>query len=73
MATSRKRPGPTNHFGFYSAITGVHMSRSMMLGELNLLLNGTRADASPEAIRNAVVEENLLGNGTHDLVRRIYQ
>jgi hypothetical protein len=36
----------------------------MMLDELALLLKGTRADASREAIRKAVVEENLLGKPT---------
>lgn len=72
MATSRKRPSPTDHFGFYSAITGVHMSRSMMLDELTLLLKGTRADASREAIRKAVVEENLLGKPTASSREKTY-
>lgn len=58
------KPNPTDSFGFYSAITGVHMSRSMMLDELTLLLKGTRGDASREAMRKAVVEENLLGKPT---------
>jgi len=58
------KPNPTDSFGFYSAITGVHMSRSMMLDELALLMKGTREDASREAIRKAVVEENLLGKPT---------
>lgn len=59
-----KRNSPTDAFGFYSAITGTHMSRSMMLDELTALLRGTREDASLEAMKKAIVEENLLGKPT---------
>ena len=59
-----KRTNPTDSFGFYSAITGTHMSRSMMLEELTALLRGTREDASLEAMKKAIVEENLLGKPT---------
>lgn len=72
MASSIKRPSPTDAFGFYSAITGVHMSRSMMLDELPLLLKGTRKDASREAIRRAVVEENLFGKPTASSREKTY-
>lgn len=51
-------------FGFYHATTGTHMSRSMMLDELTVLLKGTREDASRDALERAIVEENLLGKPT---------
>jgi len=51
-------------FGFYHATTGVHMSRSMMLDELTVLLKSTRMDASQDALQRAIVEENLLGKPT---------
>lgn len=66
-------------FGFYRASTGAHMARSMMLDELTLLIRGTRPDASKEALKKAVVEENLIGKPTassrektFDHLRRAY-
>lgn len=58
------RTNPTDAFGFYHATTGVHMSRSMMLDELTMLVRGTREHASKDALQKAVVEENLLGKPT---------
>lgn len=60
-------------FGFYPYTTGAHMSRSMMLDELTVLLKGTREDASRPAIERAIVEENLLGKPTMSTRKLTYR
>lgn len=60
-------------FGFSNATTGAHMARSMMLDELTLVLKATREEASREAIRRAVVDENLLGKPTGSSRLKTYQ
>ena len=51
-------------WGFRRGERGTHTSRTIMLGELNDLLNATLPEASREDYANAVVEENCLGKRT---------
>ena len=48
-------------FGFSAAKTGGHMARSMMLPDLTQLLRSVAAGATKEVCKDAVVNENVLG------------
>jgi hypothetical protein len=50
--------------GFRSSVGSVHLSRTVMLGELSLVLDGVPAASPASRYREAIVEENLLGKAT---------
>jgi hypothetical protein len=50
--------------GFRSTVGSVHLSRTIMLGELSLVLDGVPPEAPASRYREAIVEENLLGKAT---------
>lgn len=50
--------------GFDEGLRGVHTSRTMMLAELEQILGYLQTCSSPEAVRTAIVEENVLGKAT---------
>jgi hypothetical protein len=52
------------YLGFCSGPGSVHASRTVMLKELGLLLEGTTSDAPASRYREAIVEDNLLGKTT---------
>lgn len=56
--------------GFKFTPGGTHISRTMMLGEIGLLLRLTRPDASTAAYAAAVVAGNALGKGTESTRRK---
>lgn len=51
-------------YGFRMGRSGAHSSRTMMLDELQVLLDAAPADASKSDYTDLVVEANLLGKGT---------
>lgn len=51
-------------YGFRSGERGTHGSRSIMLADLQQLLEATPGDASYEAYRVAIMEQNVIGKGT---------
>jgi len=64
----RERPhhevaGP-EEFGFRSGERGTHGSRSIMLADLQLLLEATSSETSYEGYRVTIMEQNVLGKGT---------
>jgi hypothetical protein len=59
--------------GFRDGATSVHTSRTMMLGELSLLLANVAANARPDAYLTAVVEKNVLGKPTQTTRKRTAQ
>jgi hypothetical protein len=63
MNRSLDRKLPDN-LGFRTGVGSVHASRTIMLGELSLLLNGVPPDAPASRYREAIVDENLLGKAT---------
>jgi hypothetical protein len=50
--------------GFRSSVGSVHLSRTIMLRDLSLVLDGVSLDATASRYREAIVEENLLGKAT---------
>jgi alkylated DNA nucleotide flippase Atl1 len=50
--------------GFRSSVGSVHLSRTIMLQELSLTLDGVPSHAPASRYREAIVEENLLGKAT---------
>jgi hypothetical protein len=62
--SSVKADLPRDRIGFRDGARGSHSSRTIMLAELQTLLNNTPADAPREAYQVAIVEENLLGKPT---------
>lgn len=54
-----------SRLGFRDGDRGTHSSRTLMLRELDLLLDATHAEASIADYRGAVVEDNVLGKRTH--------
>ena len=56
--------------GFRSGASSVHTSRTMMLAELTLLLNGVDAKAPAEGYRSAIIEDNILGKPTRTTRQR---
>lgn len=63
MDNPRVRPLP-EELGFRSGPGSVHESRTIMLGELGLLLDHLPADAPADRYRLAIVEDNVLGKPT---------
>jgi hypothetical protein len=60
-------------YGFSHHKTGGHMARSMMLGELNLLLASTEKYASKSEYREAIVDKNTLGKPTFSSREKTYR
>jgi len=54
-----------SRLGFRDGDRGTHSSRTLMLRELELLLEATPADAGIADYRRAIVEDNVLGKRTH--------
>jgi len=54
-----------SRLGFRDGDRGTHSSRTLMLRELELLLDATPADAGIADYRRAIVEDNVLGKRTH--------
>jgi hypothetical protein len=50
--------------GFRDGASSVHLSRTMMLKELRIVLDKVPADAQPPAYRTAILDDNLLGKPT---------
>lgn len=63
-------PPQATRFGFSARKSGGHMSRSMMLPELGLLLGATTADAGRAEYRAAIVDDNILGKPTYSSRRK---
>jgi len=63
-------PLQATRFGFSARKSGGHMSRSMMLPELGLLLGATTADAGRAEYRAAIVDDNILGKPTYSSRRK---
>ena len=57
-------PSATDRFGFRSGANSVHVSRTMMLAELSLLLDHIAPDAPASAYVTAVVDDNILAKPT---------
>lgn len=57
-------PPYADDFGFTTTRSGALLSRSIMLGELTHLLSETDPNATLAQLKNAVVDENLLGKVT---------
>lgn len=51
--------------GFNESPRGVHTSRTMMLKELESVMDAAGGEVSPDVVRRLVIEENLLGKATH--------
>ena len=56
--------------GFREGTTSVHTSRTMMLGELSLLLDKVGANGKADAYVSAIVDENALGKPTQTTRQR---
>jgi hypothetical protein len=56
--------------GFRDGITSVHTSRTMMLGELSLLLAKVSANGKVDSYLSAIVDENALGKPTQTTRQR---
>jgi hypothetical protein len=50
--------------GFRSGASSAHTSRTMMLAELTLVLNGVDAKVPAEGYRSAIIEDSILGKPT---------
>jgi hypothetical protein len=50
--------------GFRSDAGSVHESRTIMISELSLILEGLPADSCADRYRQAIIDENLLGKAT---------
>jgi hypothetical protein len=57
-------PKSLDELGFRTSVGSVHLSRTIMLGELSLVLDGVPPDALASRYRQAIIEENLLGKAT---------
>lgn len=60
---------PPTALGFRVGQKGVHNTRTMMLGDLEVLLGEVLPEAPPEAYAEAIIEENVLAKNT-DSTRR---
>ena len=56
--------------GFREGATSVHASRTMMLGELSLLLEKVSPNRKADSYVSAIVEENALGKPTQTTRQR---
>ena len=59
--------------GFREGVSSVHTSRTMMLGELSLVLDHVGPGARPEEYLSAIVEQNVLGKPTRTTRKRTAQ
>lgn len=50
--------------GFDEGCRGVHTSRTMMFAELDAVMGAVRPPHAPKAVRDAIVEDNILGKAT---------
>lgn len=64
VASESDRQGARTHLGFRDGDRGTHSSRTLMLKELELLLEATAPEAAVADYRRAVVDENVLGKRT---------
>lgn len=72
VADSRKIKMP-EALGFRDGASSVHTSRTMMLGELSLVLEHVGAKAKTDEYLAAVVEQNVLGKPTQTTRKRTAQ
>ena len=72
VTDSRKSKLPES-LGFREGISSVHTSRTMMLGELSLVLEHVGPKAKPDEYITAVVEQNVLGKPTQSTRKRTAQ
>ena len=56
--------------GFRSGASSAHTSRTMMLAELTLVLNGVDPKAPAEGYRSAIIDDNILGKPTRTTRQR---
>lgn len=56
--------------GFRTGASSAHTSRTMMLAELTLVLNGVDTKAPAEGYRSAIIEDNILGKPTRTTRQR---
>ena len=59
--------------GFRSGASSVHTSRTMMLEELSLVLNGVDVKDSAARYRSAIIDDNILGKPTRTTRQRTAQ
>jgi hypothetical protein len=57
-------PAHAFKLGFSENRTGGHMSRSMMVDEITILCKNLHLDATPEAYKKAILDDNILGKPT---------
>ena len=69
MQDSKPKQLPES-LGFREGTTSVHTSRTMMLGELSLLLAKVSANGKAESYVSAIVDENALGKPTQTTRQR---
>jgi len=69
MPTATQINALPGEWGFRSGQKGVHNTRTMMLADLEVLLDEVPATASKADYRSAVVDENLLAKNTHSTRR----
>ena len=68
--TERRKIKLPESLGFRDGTSSVHTSRTMMLGELSLVLEHVGAKAKSDEYRSAVVEQNVLGKPTQTTRKR---
>jgi hypothetical protein len=65
MVLTQGRPLPNHEeLGFDEGLRGVHTSRTMMLAELESVLGTLGSGVTPESVRHAILEDNILGKAT---------
>ncbi len=72
VTESRKTKLPES-LGFREGISSVHTSRTMMLGELSLVLEHVGKNAKADEYLAAIVEQNVLGKPTQTTRKRSAQ
>jgi len=60
-----KRIALPESLGFREGTTSAHTSRTMMLGDLSLVLSIVERTAKSDAYQATIVDENILGKSTH--------
>ncbi len=73
MMTDSRRMKLPESLGFREGKSSVHTSRTMMLGELSLILENVGPKAKAEEYLTAIVEQNVLGKPTQATRRRTAQ
>lgn len=51
-------------YGFNESVRSVHSSRTMMLSELELVMQNVNSEITPDSVREAILEQNILGKAT---------